>query len=100
MARILSQDAQRLLGDVPPEKSFWCRDGRAFKNIQELSAALATMSDETFGHHANAGRNDFSNWVKEVIGDEKLARDLAKSTTRTAANKKVMERIIFLTTKL
>jgi len=58
------------------------------------------MSDETFNHHANEGRKDFGNWVRDVIGDQKLANDLDKSPTRNQAAKNVTKRVAFLSEKL
>ena len=99
-ARILRQDAKRLLANVPEEYLFWCNDGRQLWNMKELGEALASMTDETFAYHSNAEKKDFSKWVREIIGDEKLARDLEKSLNRTQAAKKVADRIAFLSAKL
>jgi hypothetical protein len=100
MARILKEDADRLLGNVAQEKAFWCCDDRILSNMKELGEALASMTDETFAYHSNAEKNDFGNWVNDVIGDAKLARDLAKASNRTQAARKVAERVDFLSAKL
>lgn len=94
--RIEKTIAKAWLADVPPDKQFWCSDGRELKNLAELEAALNEMSDDTFRSHTNETKNDFSNWVKDVIGDEKLARDLQKSTTRIQAATNVASRIAWL----
>lgn len=100
MPRILRQDAEKLLANVPEQYVFWCCDGRVLRNMKELEEALANMTDETFAYHSNEEKKDFSNWVKDVIGDDKLARDLRKSLTRTRAAKMVAERVAFLSGKL
>lgn len=100
MPRILRQDAERLLANVPEEYTFKCRDGRILKNMQELAEALAVMSDDTFTFHSNVDKSDFSNWVKDIIKDTKLARDLMKSLDQARASQAVQERITFLTSKL
>ncbi len=89
-------DAEKILGDVPEKKTFWCSDGQILKNLPELGTALKKMSEETFRYHAIEAKNDFSKWVREVIGDEKLARDLQKSLTKAQAAKNVAERMIWL----
>lgn len=99
MVKITKAIAREMLADVPQEKQFWCSDGRFLKNLAELAAALGEMSDETFRYHSNETRNDFSNWVKDVIGDEKLSEDLQKSSTRTKAAKAVADRVIWLKNK-
>ncbi|MFH1382293.1 MAG: hypothetical protein ABIH70_05305 [Chloroflexota bacterium] len=94
------QDAKKYLGTVPQEVTFWCIDGRIFKNIQELGEGLVTMSDETFAGHCNQEKCDFSNWVRDVIGDQKLARDLAKVKSKVEAAKAVSDRIATLNKRL
>lgn len=100
MARILREDAERLLGSVPEDKAFWCCDNRSLHTMRELEDALHTMTDETFASHSNQEKSDFGNWVDDIIGDAKLARDLRKSTTRAVAAKRVGERVAFLSAKL
>jgi len=100
MARILRQDAERLLGDVTEEYAFRCCDGGIFRNMQELGVALNNMTDEAFACHSNESKSDFSNWVADVVKDEKLARDLRKSVDRVQAAKSVEKRIAFLQSKL
>ena len=92
--------ARKMLGDAPEGKQFYSSDGKVMKNLSELSIALAEMSDETFSYHSNATKTDFSNWVKDVIGDEKLALDLQKSASRVRAAKAVFDRIAWLRTKI
>jgi hypothetical protein len=103
MARIIKiskEEANRRLGDVSDEKLFWCHDGKLIKNLGELEKALNDMSDETFHYHSGEGRNDFSNWVRDVVGDDKLAKDVSKAKSRIQAVKAVAERISFLHSKI
>lgn len=96
MVRITKSMAESRLGDVPPDKQFWCKDNQLIKNLPELSVALKQMNDDIFRHHCNENRNDFSNWVRDVIGDDKLSRDLLKSTTQSQAKKSIDDRIAWL----
>jgi len=100
IVKISKEEANRRLGDVSDEKRFWCHDGKLVKNLGELEKALSDMSDETFHHHAGQGRNDFSNWIREVVGDEKLSKDLSKAKSRIQAGKAVAQRISFLRSKI
>jgi len=93
MVKLSKSDALRILGNVPLENRFWCCNGAVLNNLQELESALNNMSEESFKHHANDERNDFTNWVKEIIKDEKLAKDLSKAKTKATAVKKVNARI-------
>ncbi len=100
IVRITEEEARRRLSNVPADKRFWCHDGRAISNLKELVKALDEMTDETFLYHSGTERKDFSNWVRDVIGDDKLARDLSKARSRTEASRAVATRIAFLESKL
>ena len=100
MPRIQRKDAERLLASVPEEQVFQCCDGRVLRNLKELMKAFHDMADDAFAYHSNEERNDFSNWVRFTIGDQKLAGDLEKSYDRGQAAKRVADRIDFLSGKL
>ena len=100
IVKISKEEAKRRLGDVPDEKRFWCHDGKTIKNLRELGKALNDMSDETFHHHSGGERNDFSRWVREVVGDGKLANDLSKAKSQIQASQAVAKRISFLESKI
>ena len=100
MARILREDAERLPGNVREEYAFRCCDGQILWSMQDLAKSLTHMSDEVLAFQSNAGRTDFSAWVQVIVGDEKLARDVAKSTNQMQAAKNVASRIAFLESKL
>ncbi|MBI2868518.1 MAG: hypothetical protein HYX96_01680 [Chloroflexi bacterium] len=96
MAKMPKTTAAQYLADVARDAQFWCHDGRTFQNLGELQAALDSMTEDSFHYHVNEGKNDFSNWVSLVIGDQKLARDLRSSSTPAQAAGRVAERIAFL----
>jgi hypothetical protein len=100
IAKVSKEEAKRCLGDVPDDKRFWCHDGKIIKNLRELRKALNDMSDETFHYHSGEGRNDFSKWIRDVVGDDKLAEDLSKARFRTQASQAVAQRISFLESKI
>jgi hypothetical protein len=100
IAKVNKEEAKRRLGDVPDDKRFWCHDGKTIKNLRELRKALNDMSDETFHYHSGEGRNDFSKWIRDVVGDNKLAEDLSKTGSRMQASQTVAQRISFLESKI
>ena len=93
MQNISQEDARKFLCDVMDEKCFWVNNGPILKNIEELSTAVKTLNDETFNHHLNSEKNDFSRWIDDVIGDKKLANDIAKTKTKKSLIKKLDFRI-------
>ncbi len=96
MPRITREDARKYLADVPPEYVFYCHDSCVFKNMKELRDGLANMADEVYTYHANSEKNDFSQWVKDIIKDEQLAVDLQSARSKSDAAGKVSSRIVAL----
>lgn len=79
--------------NVPPEKSFWVRDGQILRNITELPPALERMSEETFRHHVTEKKNDFANWIEFVIGERTLADEVRRLRARQDIIRAVRTRI-------
>ncbi|MFH1849737.1 MAG: hypothetical protein ABH879_06125 [archaeon] len=66
--------SQKTLSDVPEDRVFWLNDGRVLRNIRDLSSALADMGPGVFQHHVNCERNDFVNWIRDVVCDKTLVK--------------------------
>ena len=90
---VTKHEAKKYLCDVAPEQCFWVNNGPILKNMEELANALPDMAEDTFRHHVNNEKNDFSSWVRDIIGDAKLANDLLSSKNRDSALKKVRGRV-------
>ena len=90
---LTKDEARRYLSDCAPEQCFWVNNGPILKNIEELANALPEMNNETFHHHVNSEKNDFSNWIRDVIGDQKLANDLLSSKNKESALQKVRNKL-------
>jgi len=60
-------------------------NGRCVKSVMELMAALESANDYDYAHHATHERNDFANWVKDVLKDSSLATALRGAEDRLAA---------------
>jgi hypothetical protein len=90
------EDAQRVLRSVADVKRFHCHDGEILNNIYELKAALGKMHKPAYHHHVTEEKNDFARWAREVLGDDKLAGDLAKCEEQKEALRIVAERITWL----
>ncbi len=93
-------EAIKLLSSVPEDCAFRCCDGRVIRNVRDLGKTLAHMAENTFRYHTNPQKNDFSLWVKDSIGDEKLARHLERTTDRKQTLREISQRISFLSGQL
>ena len=87
------EEAKKILADVNPECCFWVNNGPVVKNLEELSNTLPGISNEAFMHHVNKEKNDFSSWVRDILGDKILADDLMKSKTKQSVINKVKQRL-------
>lgn len=59
-----------------PEKHFYLHEGGSLSSLEELFTELQTMEDHVFSHHVNEERNDFATWVRDVMDERKLAKNI------------------------
>ena len=96
---ISKREAKKFLSDAPEEYVFRCTCGRTLRNMQELADELAAMTEEAFAYHVNAEKNDFANWVRDIIGDKRLVEDLMRAKDRVTVAKLTSERVALLRKK-
>ena len=65
-----------LESNVPSQFAFHVADGNVLKNLTDTVNALKSMSEETFLYHANNTKNDFSNWIRDIMGYADLAMNI------------------------
>ena len=87
------EDAKRILCGVDGERCFWVNNGPVLRNLDELYAALSEMGKDTFSHHVSKDKNDFSAWIRDVLGDQKLAQDLMKASSKKGMATKVNQKM-------
>jgi hypothetical protein len=80
---------------ISEEKAFHTIDDYKLKNIQELYYYISNCDDQNFNYHVNPQKNDFANWISDVLLFPSLAAKM-----RVAINKKNMINVLkeFLTT--
>lgn len=81
-----------ILDEIMGDKRFFVCDGTVIKNLEELEDYLKKMSYEDYNYHVSDEKNDFSNWIKDVIFDEELAeliRDKSKTVASIIIRKKI-----------
>lgn len=90
------EDAKRILCGVDGERCFWVNNGPVLKSLDELYTALSEMGKDTFSHHVSKDKNDFSAWIRDALGDQKLAEDIAKARSKKGIAAKVRQRVQYL----
>jgi len=68
--------------DVPHNKVFWFSNGNQAKSMGELYRAIKVMPDHEFSDHCNDQKNDFYNWVFDVVEDVELAKEMLGCTNK------------------
>lgn len=63
------------------EECFYVTNGLVIDDLLGLVDALDTMTDDVFYHHVNDERNDFANWVKEIMKEAELAEKIMSQNT-------------------
>ncbi|MBU0757868.1 MAG: hypothetical protein KKF44_07380 [Nanoarchaeota archaeon] len=71
-----SKRLSKKLTEAKPEHYFILTSGVAIKNLKELVGSLETMNEGVFRHHVNDERNDFANWVRDILNEPDLADEL------------------------
>ncbi|MCK5281919.1 MAG: hypothetical protein KAK00_00785 [Nanoarchaeota archaeon] len=82
-----------ILRDIDPTHYFFSKNGVIIKSLHELKTAIEQMDNESFIHHVNNEKNDFSEWIKHIIKAEKLAKDILKTTSKEKILKLIKKRI-------
>ncbi len=90
------EEARRILDGTDGDRCFWVNNGPVLRNLDEMHEALSKMNKETFMHHVNAEKNDFSAWVRDILGDQKLAQDLSKVKSKKGMALKIKQRAQYL----
>lgn len=72
---------------------FWTTDGKVLSNLLELRDAFERMSDKVFTYHVTKDKNDFADWVEDVLGDRELGKALRRSRKPGAARSIVVRRL-------
>ncbi len=84
--------SKKYLEKVPETTVFWCHDGQVFNCLDTLISGFDLMADETFSHHVQGDKNDFSCWIIDVIGDVELGKAIKKAKNKAEAKQIVYDR--------
>ena len=93
--RLNKRLAKKILGEVDEERRFFVDDGRILSSLKNLWTAVDVMDEGCFRHHVNKEKNDFSTWIRECLGDVRLADGLI-GLDKNASLKKIGARITYI----
>jgi hypothetical protein len=65
-----------LTSNINQEHYFILADGNKLRSLQELHDGLKTMDLAVYNSHVNEHKNDFANWVNDVMGLSELAGNM------------------------
>lgn len=81
--------------DAPAgEMRFNACDGACLGSVWDLANHLKVMHPDSYSHHVDGDRNDFSNWLKDVHGDVALSERIKDAKSKDHAAKIVVNHII------
>ena len=89
-------DARRILEKVSSSNAFWLCTNRNLKSLTELAETLECVDDDVFRYHVTRDKNDFEAWIREVVLDKELAREIARVKTKETLIRKISERVLRL----
>lgn len=87
------KDISHLKNDVEASKAFWVCDGQVLMNLVDLTHALKEMSEDVYKSHANKDKNDFADWIKDVMGEKKFSENIRKSRNKESMIKKLKRKL-------
>lgn len=87
-------DVGKALADVPGSNlAFWFCNGTIAKNVYEFVSTIENCDKGVFEYHVNSEKNDFYNWILNVLGDDILAKRVKKELDQKKFAKKIRRRI-------
>lgn len=85
---------RRTLQRIPKEKYFELATGERLRHYVSLAHALDSMSHDVFSHHVRGNQNDFALWIRDVFGEEELAKQVAESDSPKDMQVKIYQTVI------
>ncbi len=76
---MVKRKKRKTLIKAKPENYFILVTGVPLKSLKELTNVLENMNQWVFDHHVNNSRNDFADWIKNVLKEDDLSKDIHRS---------------------
>lgn len=97
-ADLKNLDVNRILSDCYSSDAFVFHDGFRVTNIHALLGQINFSSEEAFRYHVNKAtkKNDFAQWIAEVLGDYRLSNELREVYDKKKYVKIMKKRVEYL----
>jgi len=69
----IAKELEEFKKEDPEKRYFWVKNGKVIKDLKGLAMEIRYMDDATFYHHVNHEKNDFANWIADIMDDTYLA---------------------------
>lgn len=89
-----SSGLHRVKKKISEDKRFVLSNGQVIGSLKELALELDKMGDNVFYYHVNDERNDFSNWLKDVLKEMELAEHLMNAKEKHDFQMKLLKHIV------
>jgi len=76
------------------DKTFYLKGGKKLSSIKAFASELKSMSLEAYRHHVNSQKNDFANWIKHSILDDKLASKIEGQIDKVEMELEVLRHLV------
>lgn len=86
-------EAKRILATVKVGRRFWLCTNEELKNLGEVAKAIDIIETEVFRYHVNKDKNDFEVWIRDIVKDKELAREISRIKTKETLHRKIAERV-------
>lgn len=83
---------RRFLADTKPEEAFWFCNGSIANNIYQLMDIIQHTDEGVYAHHTT-GRNDFTRWIQDVLGDDIFVHQIVPEDSKELFLQKLASRI-------
>lgn len=75
--------------NAPEGKYFYFNNGKNAKNLRELHKEINKMDNEMYSAFVNNKKNDFYNWINDVLCHKKLAMSIKRVRAKETLIKKI-----------
>lgn len=76
---------------LDPEEYFTLHDGRILTSLNDLAQVLTSMDPSLYAYHVSGQRNDFADWVENVLKNRSLAQKFRAASSMAEARATISE---------